>query len=75
MESVEIPIRKLEILLSITCCKNQSLLREYLDGCLNEEILGQEDIVPIIIAVVKSEIGFELVTEFISEHIKTVYDR
>lgn len=66
---------KFEMLLSLTCANNETLLRNYLEGSLKEETLKSEEIGPIITAVANSGIGLDLVIAFLTENMKTLYDR
>lgn len=75
VDSAENPDIKFDILLSLTCCKNHTLLQTYLKGSLSEKSLSNEEIPRIITAIAKNGAAFDLVPGFLSANIKTIYNR
>lgn len=64
-----------DILRSLVCSKNKSLLQIYLEKSIGGTSTRNQDIGPIVSAVAGSRMGFGLVMKFLSENIGDIHYR
>lgn len=64
-----------KMLLSLSCSQDKILLTDYLNKSLIEEALRNDEITPIFAAIARNPIAFDLITNFLNDNIKTIYNR